>query len=749
MRRIVGDAVIALFLIACGLVVYAGFTGAIVGGGALLACVGGLALVRLLRPEPLTGAQYRFVSIPPREAVADDTSLIAAAKVVFARWIDGSPLHNFGYRDVRASVQRRCVGRLETKLGGRGFVWHSISYAGPERPKGSRIDTSMLDVNMLPRELRTLSRYIATCRVCDGDGAVRCLSCGGSKRVQCPTCHGEGNPDRLVNCVTCHGLGSVACEGARCKGGNLVCELCQGTGKLEEWLTVEGGTRNADVQIEPEGELTRPFHWGKDGAFATQEAIEEDARVVATVTQERPLDYDELPKEPDWGGRDSWKRMQPKLQGDEAIGAQTFMLIEIVTVEVVFGLWSVVLFGRRLLAPIVSPRAMQTRAPVRLQLALAALPLAIIGAYLPRSEYFASTLTVLVVLGAALFAAATYAVFAARDPIVLALAALGALVAGGAALRIAAWQEPSVAAVRALLAAKDAEAASWQLHALGYPDDVSLKPLADDVQAVRALKEVGCKRVLGWLEDVTTDSPLVREARAFADREALREAEVTPNRPAYASDILAAIACASREAQASPRMRELRAAVNRTIASGILAAGEECLNWRQVECALENAKRANALGAESSLRRRALVELRREIDEEVDSTRTFKSPDLRAASARRAIALWTFYLTHEPGPEPKTMTALKEQLARDEQLIAAAEREREHKRAVEADKKARAEAERKAKVEAADRKRREEEAKFPPDASVKCCDGTLSPTCTCGGPRAGCCERHGGVCGCQ
>jgi hypothetical protein len=196
-------------------------------------------------------------------------------------------------------------------------------------------------------------------------------------------------------------------------------------------------------------------------------------------------------------------------------------------------------------------------------------------------------------------------------------------------------------------------------------------------------------------------------------------------------------------------MRELRAAVNRTIASGILAAGEECLNWRQVECALENAKRANALGAESSLRRRALVELRREIDEEVDSTRTFKSPDLRAASARRAIALWTFYLTHEPGPEPKTMTALKEQLARDEQLIAAAEREREHKRAVEADKKARAEAERKAKVEAADRKRREEEAKFPPDASVKCCDGTLSPTCTCGGPRAGCCERHGGVCGCQ
>jgi hypothetical protein len=30
---------------------------------------------------------------------------------------------------------------------------------------------------------------------------------------------------------------------------------------------------------------------------------------------------------------------------------------------------------------------------------------------------------------------------------------------------------------------------------------------------------------------------------------------------------------------------------------------------------------------------------------------------------------------------------------------------------------------------------------------AKCCDGTLSPSCGCGGGR-GCCSRHGGVCGC-
>ncbi|MDC3989151.1 hypothetical protein [Polyangium jinanense] len=35
-----------------------------------------------------------------------------------------------------------------------------------------------------------------------------------------------------------------------------------------------------------------------------------------------------------------------------------------------------------------------------------------------------------------------------------------------------------------------------------------------------------------------------------------------------------------------------------------------------------------------------------------------------------------------------------------------------------------------------------------PDRPLLCCDGTLSPTCTCDGPRRGCCSHHKGVCGC-
>lgn len=30
----------------------------------------------------------------------------------------------------------------------------------------------------------------------------------------------------------------------------------------------------------------------------------------------------------------------------------------------------------------------------------------------------------------------------------------------------------------------------------------------------------------------------------------------------------------------------------------------------------------------------------------------------------------------------------------------------------------------------------------------RCCDGTTSTSCRCGGSKRGCCSRHGGVCGC-
>src|ERR1051326_1304964 len=36
----------------------------------------------------------------------------------------------------------------------------------------------------------------------------------------------------------------------------------------------------------------------------------------------------------------------------------------------------------------------------------------------------------------------------------------------------------------------------------------------------------------------------------------------------------------------------------------------------------------------------------------------------------------------------------------------------------------------------------------PPSGTLRCCDGTLSPTCTSCANKQGCCSKHGGVCGC-
>jgi hypothetical protein len=73
-------------------------------------------------------------------------------------------------------------------------------------------------------------------------------------------------------------------------------------------------------------------------------------------------------------------------------------------------------------------------------------------------------------------------------------------------------------------------------------------------------------------------------------------------------------------------------------------------------------------------------------------------------------------------------------------------------------KKAREERERQLAVaEEAKRKREEalQNARLAAEAAqersrrVKCCDGTISPSCLCNRSKRGCCSHHGGVCGCE
>jgi len=63
----------------------------------------------------------------------------------------------------------------------------------------------------------------------------------------------------------------------------------------------------------------------------------------------------------------------------------------------------------------------------------------------------------------------------------------------------------------------------------------------------------------------------------------------------------------------------------------------------------------------------------------------------------------------------------------------------------------RAEQQREAQEEARRRREREraERAERSANRGLRCCDGSLSPSCSCSGSHRGCCSHHGGVCGCE
>lgn len=60
------------------------------------------------------------------------------------------------------------------------------------------------------------------------------------------------------------------------------------------------------------------------------------------------------------------------------------------------------------------------------------------------------------------------------------------------------------------------------------------------------------------------------------------------------------------------------------------------------------------------------------------------------------------------------------------------------------DKRVAAEIQRNRAAEAREQARERRRALAP----LRCCDGTASPSCVCGGSHRGCCSHHGGVCGC-
>jgi hypothetical protein len=575
--------------------------------------------------------------------------------------------------------------------------------------------------------------------VCVGAGKVHGVTANGARR--------------LLNCKTCKGKATLRCEA--CTKGQVDCTGCERSGRIEHWLEVEGGPRDGDIQIEPDGAVTRAFPWGKDGVPASDDEIRQDARILCAVTEDRLLTLDDLPGEvpEDWRSA-HWQAIQARLQPGERVVSQTFSLLEVPSIEATYVVGSesqsIELEGLRLLAPPVSVdglfhgRALALR---RLAMVLAVVPLVVGAVYAARGTYFHSAAALGVIVCAAIAAAVVYGVFwqvtlwgGARRWLALAIPPIAAATA------LAIIAEPSAAAARRFIEEGQLELAEAELTALGNPADGELGPLWADVHLKRALTTKTCAVASGFTAKIAASTPQHATARAHADSLAAAEAEqaLADGRLEAAG---AALSCASEALRSGVAGRRIHARIQG-------AASRRCLTARDWPCVLARAaevERDGETAAAGVLRDAAREAVRAEITAASSAARTEKDLARRIELRRTAVDLWTRYLLPETG-EPAELAALKSAAATD-QLALDRQNEVARKQRIAEEQRRAAEEARKLEAQAREESRRraeeEQRTRQSMPRSIRCCDGTLSPSCMCGASRRGCCSHHGGVCGCE
>lgn len=435
---------------------------------------------------PKPQSLYRAL-VPVAAHSSDDPARTEAAAIaVFEAWLQDLPMAPRHAAELVRSLQlrRRSVGRLITEAVERQASWQESPARKAQQavPPPLSLEAAIRSSASV-ESIRSDSRHVAACAPCHGEGVVTCPSCRGSAQGICSECNGSGKAygiakngsRRLMNCKSCSGdKDDVRCR--VCVNGVTSCTACKGSGRIERWLEVTETVR-FDIQVEPDGDVTRAFRWGKDGTAATRSEVEKDAVVMGEVSAEGELSIDAVRKivPADWLAT-HWKDIQPKLNSQEVVRRQSFWLLEVPSVELSYGLpgaspVQLSFEGRRLLAPPASldtqlePRADRIRL---LRYVLAGVLFALPFAYMVRGVYFLNRGLAALWLGVALLAfaldgfvrAATLGLKQARRwALSAAIATLGVCVC-------AFVLEPSVRSVRRQLAAGNLQDAQRELHAI-------------------------------------------------------------------------------------------------------------------------------------------------------------------------------------------------------------------------------------------------------------------------------------------
>lgn len=523
-----------VYLLLSGAVVLVGWVGwTLVRTFGLPSIAPRLTTAQTPRLAPPPEEQYR-VLVPVDRKVFDEPRLAeTSALKVFAAWAHPLAMAPADLSGLVRSLELRTrrIGRLSSEVAERHATWREIPGTGSAAPTGANVSLDSIDLWSASVEtLRSTSRHIASCGKCSGEGHGSCGSCGGTTRAVCAGCNGAGKAygiasngsRRLMNCKECRGKKEVPCTA--CTKGQATCATCRGSGRLERWIEVEEKVRY-DVQIEPDGEMTRAYRWGQDGVPATRDEIEADAKIVTEVVSATALTHDDIAKQvaPDWIAA-HWQKLQPKLNPKEHIRKQSFWLLEVPSIELSYTLGSspptIISFeGLRMLAPPASldkqfeARARKIR---RIRPLLIGFAAAVPLAYLIRGAYFWN-------LWVAALALCMAAVLIAVDGFLrestlgrpstrrwsLAVAVGAALVCG-----LAIGTEPSARAAKRHIGAGNFERAKTELAALDTRQDGSYASLWADLRLAEMLKGNDLETVLRQAAQIPESLP----QRAAANR---------------------------------------------------------------------------------------------------------------------------------------------------------------------------------------------------------------------------------------
>lgn len=145
--------------------------------------------------------------------------------------------------------------------------------------------------------------------------------------------------------------------------------------------------------------------------------------------------------------------------------------------------------------------------------------------------------------------------------------------------------------------------------------------------------------------------------------------------------------------------------------------------------------RLQAEGEIARLRHREVVHRAERLRAEIESDALVSE---KLATCERLLAygdLWGLWTAEVPAP--LSQRALEKRCL-DLQVLELRQQEAERRAS-----------ERRRKAEERTRRLEARRARSADSSPLLCRDGTLSPSCVCGGPRRGCCSHHGGVAGCS